>query len=95
MGDAPLLDWEVTERVLSAFLDADPSLDYASNIHPPTYPDGLDCEVFSFDALERTWTEASLPTEREHVTTYIRNHPDIFRLLNVAHSTDLSGHRWS
>ena len=94
-GDSPLLDWNVTGRVLSSFLNSETPLDYASNIHPPTYPDGLDTEVFTFNALERTWTEASLPSEREYVTPYIRNHPDLFRSLNLAHSTDLSGYRWT
>ncbi len=94
-GDSPLLDWEVTGRVLKAFLEAETPVDYASNIHPATFPDGLDSEVFTFEALERAWTDASLPSEREHVTPYLRNHPDLFRLLNVEHSTDLSGYRWA
>ena len=51
------------------------SCDYATNTQRQTFPDGLDVEVFSFAALERTWREAAEPADREHVTTYIRTRP--------------------
>ena len=94
-GDCPLLDWEVSGETLQAFLDASPAVDYVSNIHPPTYPDGLDTEVFTFEALARTWRDATLRSEREHVTPYIRNHSDAFRQLNVENYADYSGFRWT
>ena len=68
--------------------------DYVSNIDPPTFPDGLDTEVFSFYALERAWRDANLRSEREHVTLYIRNHPELFRLANVINERDSSDLRW-
>ncbi len=92
-ADCPLLDPEVVERVLREFLEG-ADVDYASNINPPTYPDGLDCEVFSFEALQRAWSEARLRSEREHVTLYIRQHPELFRMRNVRHDRDLSAMRW-
>lgn len=92
-ADCPLLDPAVSEVVLRSFLDL--KVDYVSNIDPPTYPDGLDTEVFSFAALERAWREARLRSEREHVTPYIRNHPELFRLKNVEHSKDFSALRWT
>jgi len=66
-----------------------------ANVLGPTYPDGLDTEVFARAALERAAAEARLPSEREHVTPYIRNHPELFRLRNVAQDEDLSGMRWT
>ncbi len=45
---------------------------------PTDYPEGFDTEVFTFASLERAWREAKLPSEREHVTPYIRNHPELF-----------------
>ena len=48
--DCPLIDPEVIDRVVAAYLTDD--CDYASNTLICTYPDGLDTEVFSFDALE-------------------------------------------
>jgi glutamate-1-semialdehyde 2,1-aminomutase/spore coat polysaccharide biosynthesis protein SpsF len=51
--------------------------------------------VFSFAALERAWREASLPSEREHVTAYISKHPELFPIANVACNPDYSRHRWT
>ena len=93
--DCPLLDPSVSGRVLARFLEADGALDYVSNTHPPTFPDGLDTEVFAFAALERAWREATLPSEREHVTPFIWKQPDKFRLANVCHDADLSRMRWT
>ena len=42
--------------------------DYVSNIDPPTFPDGLDIEVFSFSALEFAYKNAKTINQREHVT---------------------------
>jgi spore coat polysaccharide biosynthesis protein SpsF (cytidylyltransferase family) len=91
--DCPFLDPEVSGRILARFCQGD--VDYASNTKPPTFPDGLDTEVFSFAALERAWREAELPSEREHVTPYLWKNPSKFRLANVAHDRDLSGLRWT
>lgn len=93
--DCPLLDPEVSGLVVAEYLSRVGAVDYVSNVHPPTYPDGLDTEVLSRDALDRAWREARLPSEREHVTTYIWRHPERFRLGNVRHPEDLSGLRWT
>jgi spore coat polysaccharide biosynthesis protein SpsF len=96
-ADCPLLDPTIVDTVVERFLKGD--CDYVSNINPPTFPDGLDNEVMTFAALERAWTEAQHPAEREHVTPYIRNHPNVFRLANVENSAenggDLSAMRWT
>jgi len=92
-ADCPLLDPGVSGAVLARFLRGD--VDYASNTHPPTFPDGLDTEVFSFAALARAWRDASLPSEREHVTAYLWKNPDRFRLANVSNNADLSAERWT
>jgi glutamate-1-semialdehyde 2,1-aminomutase len=68
--------------------------DYASNVNPPNYPDGLDIEVFSFRALEVAWREATRPPEREHVTPYIRD-SGRFRTVNLARDEDRSAERWT
>ena len=94
-ADCPLLDPEVSGRVLAAYLGRRPAVDYASNVHPPTYPDGLDTEVISVEALETAARETQLPSDREHVTAYIWRRPERFRLVNVAHSDDLSAGRWT
>jgi spore coat polysaccharide biosynthesis protein SpsF (cytidylyltransferase family) len=92
-ADCPLIDPAVIDAVAAAYQSAD--FDYVSNIDPPTYPDGLDAEAFGFKALQTAWSEARLPSEREHVTPYLRNHPERFRTANVAHAQDLSHLRWT
>jgi spore coat polysaccharide biosynthesis protein SpsF len=92
-ADCPLLDPEVSGLVVARFNKG--NVDYASNSQPPTYPDGLDTEVFSFQALVTAWREARLPSQREHVTPYIWGSPQRFRLANVAHRVNLSEMRWT
>ena len=91
-GDCPMIDPDVIDEVVSFFNNG--SYDYVSNVHPPTYPDGLDVEVMRPDALERAHHEARLESEREHVTPYIWNHPERFALGNISSSNDLSDRRW-
>jgi spore coat polysaccharide biosynthesis protein SpsF len=93
--DCPMLDPEVSGRVLAEFRRLDGGVDYVSNVHPPTFPDGLDTEVFSRNALEVAWREARLESDREHVTPYIWRQPERFRLANVANASDLSALRWT
>lgn len=68
-SDCPLIDSTEIDRVIQFAIDYD--LDYASNTLKPTYPDGLDTEVFKFSALEKAYKEAILPSDLEHVTPYI------------------------
>ncbi len=77
-SDCPLIDPEIIDRVVQAFLDNCP--DYASNTIESTYPRGLDVEVFAFDALKKAWCEASMDFQHVHVTPYIYLHPDQFRI---------------
>lgn len=92
-ADCPLLDPEVGDRVVS-FYDHG-QVDYCSNVLPATYPDGVNIEIIGFPALERTWQVASIPSDREHVTTYIRTNPGEFSVINVESSEDLSDMRWT
>jgi spore coat polysaccharide biosynthesis protein SpsF len=92
-SDCPLIEPEVIDQVVDAFLRAEP--DYASNFLERTYPRGLDTEVTTFTALECAWREATEPYQRAHVTPYLYQHPDRFELLSVKAETDLSDHRWT
>jgi len=91
-GDCPLIDPELVDRIIAAYETQ--GADYVSNTLPPTYPDGLDTEVFSFHALERAVREATKPAEREHVTPFIRD-SGLFRTGNLANDFDLSQERWT
>lgn len=92
-SDCPLIDPGVIDRVVMVFQQG--NYDYVANTMPCTYPDGLDVEVFSLAALEQAWHEARWQSEREHVTPYIRKHPESFQLGNVTYEEDLSGVRWT
>jgi spore coat polysaccharide biosynthesis protein SpsF len=92
-SDCPLIDAEIVDRVVQAFLDNGP--DYASNTIESTYPRGLDVEVFTFDALEKAWRKALLDFQHVHVTPYIYQHPEQFRILSVTGDEDESGYRWT
>jgi spore coat polysaccharide biosynthesis protein SpsF len=83
-SDCPLIDPGLIDVVVDAFLRAQPPADFASNTIERTYPRGLDVAVMSREALHRAWREAKAPHERAHVTPYLREHPDRFRLLGIA-----------
>ncbi len=92
-GDCPLTDWMVIDSAVQAYKAGD--FQYVSNTDPPTYPDGLDAEVIDYRALQIADAEARLPSEREHVTPFIRNRPERFLSANVRAATDLSALRWT
>lgn len=79
--DCPLIDPEICAAVLR--LRAERGADYACNVMPPLWPHGLDCEVFTMAALERAADEGTSPREREHVTPWMREHPDLLTLANL------------
>lgn len=92
-ADCPLIDFDVLDRMLDRFFVE--GVDYMSNSAEPTFPDGLDCEAFYFKTLEEAWKNAKLASEREHVTLYIRNHPEKFSVSVFKNSEDLSYLRWT
>jgi spore coat polysaccharide biosynthesis protein SpsF len=94
-SDCPLLDPEVSDEIILRFKQADPPVDYASNKIPPSYPRGLDTEVFTFFALERAWQLALRPYERAHVSIYIYEHPEQFKLLSIVSDIGRSEWRWT
>ncbi|MBO33443.1 MAG: spore coat protein [Rhodospirillaceae bacterium] len=92
-GDCPLVDPQIIDRVIESHLQQ--GNDYTSNVLEPTWPDGLDVEVMTLKTLYRAHAEASLPSELEHVTSYIYTHPDSFRIGLVKQADDLSAMRWT
>lgn len=92
-GDCPLTDPVLIDRVIEMCLDS--GADYVSNSVVPSFPDGLDVEVFRFEALETAWKEASALVEREHVTPFIYRHPDRFSVQYLRSHVDLSALRWT
>ncbi len=92
-SDCPLIDHEVIDCIVQAFLDKRP--DYASNTLASTYPRGLDTEVFSFGTLYRARQEAVEDFQHVHVTPYIYQHPERFKILSVTAKQIWSHYRWT
>ncbi len=91
-GDCPLVDPVLVDEVIKQFKNA--GVDYFSNTDPPTFPDGLDIEVFTLKALVQTALESNKSYDHEHVTPYLRESGK-FRRAALTHSEDLSRLRWT
>ena len=90
-GDCPLIDPEIVDEVIKTFHENQCDLCGLSG----EFPDGLDCSVFSFKALEKSWREAELKSEREHVGPYIEKNPDIFKIKPVYLFNNMEHLRWT
>lgn len=96
-ADCPLIDPELIDRTVRAFLRAEPPVDFAANRLPwdRTFPIGLDVEVCSRRALATAWEEAGEAHQREHVMPYLYENRDRFRILHLRHEKDLGHLRWT
>src|SRR5690606_5985797 len=92
-SDCPLIDPDICEQVIR--LRAESQADYASNNLERSFPHGLDCEVFTTDALSEAADMARLLEEREHVTLWIRRAEHLRRVNLTSGEPALSRHRWT
>lgn len=95
-GDCPLHDPEVIDLVIKYFAENWKSLDYVSNVLPPSYPDGLDTEIFSFSILDFAYKNATSQFDLEHVVPCIRRKAEeTGRKGNFFGPADFSHLRWT
>lgn len=94
-SDCPLIDPEVIDKVTGTFLTNSDQYDYVSNTLQRTYPRGLDTEVLPFRVLEEAFHSADKKPYREHVTLYVYQHPEKYRLFNYGNHTNESEYRWT
>ncbi len=92
-SDCPLIDPEVVDQTVHAFHLQ--KVSYASNVFPRTYPRGLDTEVFTTTALSHAWRYSCEAYQREHVTPYLYEHPEIFPSTSIVSGQDCSQYRWT
>ena len=92
-ADCPLIDPAVIDQVVLGLRTH--QVDYASNTLPRTWPRGVEVEAFTREALEQAWSHAREPWQRAHVTPYLYQHPDQFRLHGVVAEKDHSDLRWT
>jgi spore coat polysaccharide biosynthesis protein SpsF len=89
-GDDPLMDPRIIDKVITEHIEGD--FDYTSNMIERTYPRGMDTEVMKYSVLEKAWTTTSDRDDREHVTLFIRRHPEMFSMHNVANAGEKLDH---
>jgi len=87
-ADCPLFDPKIIDRALNLYFSD--NYDYVSNVHPPTFPDGFSAEIFKFEALEKSWRQADLSQEREHVHPYLYRKLGTFKIGNLVNKKDFS-----
>jgi spore coat polysaccharide biosynthesis protein SpsF len=82
-SDCPLIDPNIIDKVLKYYIDNENIFDFVSNLHPASYPDGNDVEIFSASALKDAWLNAKKEIEREHTTPYFWENQDKINVGNV------------
>lgn len=80
-GDCPLIDPVESDKVVRLFQEG--HLDYASNVLTRTYPRGMDTQVFPTAILEDVARRTNDPVDHEHVSYFIYQHPELYRLGNI------------
>lgn len=91
-ADCPLFDWRLLDEAIEELKDD--SDDLCS--YTETFPDGEDLEIVRFSVLEEMWKNAHLASEREHVTLYVKSHPEIYKLQNYECKLgNLKNERWT
>jgi len=91
-ADCPVIDPFIVDEVIIDFLKG--NYDYNSLFGD--FPDGLDCQVFKFKALEKCWKEASLPSDREHIGAYIeKTNPKLFKIGKFVKYNNFRDYRWT
>jgi len=90
-ADCPLVDPQICDMVVREYFDS-----HSDFVHIGlTFAEGVDCEVLSFKALEKAWREARLKSEREHVTLYLHNHPELFRKITLINNKNDNRYRFT
>ena len=97
-SDCPLIDPEIIDKCISKFESG--NFDYLSNTikkengiwsyHHNGFPVGIAVEVFTFNALTKALKEAKKPSEKEHVSPYIVNNSNLFKLGTIQNDENQS-----
>lgn len=91
-ADCPLFDWRYLDMAIDQM---NSNTDYMGEM-TESFPDGLDIEIIKYAALKEAWQKADLQSEREHVTQYIKKHPEIYCLQNLeCPISGIGSERWT
>lgn len=94
-NDDLFVDYEVIDRAIKIFNNNQDKMAIVTNHFKPTYPEGLDIDVFSFKGLEKSWKESTLKSEREHVFPYFFKNKNKFKIINFEQKNNYSYLRWT
>lgn len=96
-GDCPFVDPEIVDQLVETYVQNRGAVDYVSNVLPPTFPHGLDAEVYPLHTLERLWREcADHPFWQDWFAGWLLDHRDLFRTRNLSYDEDFSHrYRWT
>jgi spore coat polysaccharide biosynthesis protein SpsF (cytidylyltransferase family) len=92
-GDAPLIDPSIVDKTIEYYKKN--NFDYVSNFFNRSYPIGTEIEIFSFKTLEKCWMNAKKSSEKEHVTPFIYNHPELFKIGHIEYKKNISHLHWT
>ena len=81
-SDSPLTDYRLINKMVNYWKSHQEELDFVTNISPGTFPDGIDIEGCTMEALKNAWENAKKDYQREHTFPYIWEHPSLFRIKN-------------
>ena len=82
-GDCPIIDPNIVDEIVNYFI-ANPGYDFVGNDLKTSYPPGMEVEVFGLEALKNSSQRLpNLHRDREHGTLFIRQNPDIYRIMNL------------
>ena len=91
-ADCPFVDPGVVNKLITHWKTG--RYDYVTNISPRSYPLGLDCEIVSLKALREIAKRTPEKKYFEHVTLFIREHPQDFRTGNMPADADYTAYEW-
>lgn len=92
-ADDPFKDPAMLDEMVEIFLET--GVDLLTNNYPPSFPEGMDIEIFSFKALSIANNNASANFQKEHVTQYFYQNENNFTIKNFEQSFDTSFLRWT
>lgn len=92
-ADDPFKDYRLVDEAINVLIENE--FDFVCNNNPVSFPEGLDVEVLTFNALEVSYNNAVIDFDKEHVTQYIHKNKGKFKIANIQNDKDISFHRWT
>jgi spore coat polysaccharide biosynthesis protein SpsF len=80
-GDCPFIDYNLVEQCIQTYKTN--NVDIVGNALIRSFPDGMDTQVLSYKILKDSFKRAFNKKHFEHSTLFIRNNPNIYKILNI------------